>query len=372
MEEQLINAGSVIGKEVLNLEDGTFAGKVQNLLIDEETKCIIGLQLKQKGRLNGKNMAPYSVVKAFGSHAVTINTISNLVTVNGKDIVAMPIVTIDGTVLGRVFDYTFTSTGEIAEYILTDGIIKGALAQKMVLSAEKVKSIGKDVIIAALGVTEDDLLQVDHDVYGKWQEIDDILADLDEENGSEEFADAKEHTTENTAYEERFDEFTNRLNKTIENIAECIREVNTEELADKFKEQADRLNEETKNFLGLMKERLKNSKLADWNLDEFKAKTHKNNAEEDLAAKIVEQLSDMTVAKPLLDAGGNVIVWPGQVIGQAEVKEAIQCGKLQELLDLAVPFSEESEVKIDEEKCAQAGNLTESVESNQEAADNQQ
>ena len=61
MEEQLINAGSVIGKEVLNLEDGTFAGKVQNLLIDEETKCIIGLQLKQKGRLNGKNMAPYSV-----------------------------------------------------------------------------------------------------------------------------------------------------------------------------------------------------------------------------------------------------------------------------------------------------------------------
>lgn len=37
----------------------------------------------------------------------------------------------------------------------------------------------------------------------------------------------------------------------------------------------------------------------------------------------------------MLDEEGNVIVWPGQIIGKEEIKVALRSGKLQDLLDLA-------------------------------------
>ena len=54
-----------------------------------------------------------------------------------------------------------------------------------------------------------------------------------------------------------------------------------------------------------------------------------------MAADLVAQLEDLTVEKPVLDEEGNVIVWPGQIIGKEEIKTALRCGKLQDLLDLA-------------------------------------
>lgn len=63
-----------------------------------------------------------------------------------------------------------------------------------------------------------------------------------------------------------------------------------------------------------------------------------------MAADLVAQLEDLTVEKPVLDESGNVIIWPGQIIGKEEIKTALRCGKLQDLLDLAtVSLLEEHE-----------------------------
>ena len=63
---------------------------------------------------------------------------------------------------------------------------------------------------------------------------------------------------------------------------------------------------------------------------------------------IVGQLKGKTVEKPLLNEDGTAIVWPGQVIGLKEAKQAIQAGKLQELLELATVSLYQEEVKEDE------------------------
>lgn len=366
MNETIINAGSIIGKDILNLENGTFAGKVQNLTVDASGKCIVGILVKGKGFLSGKNMIPFSAVKAFGAHAVTVTSLESQMAATGRDIVAMPVVTIDGTILGKVFDYAFAKEdGQIVEYVLANSLLKGAFANKGSLKGEAVKSIGKDVVIAKEGITENDLTQPEDDIYSTWQEIDDILADLDEENSQ--FDEDKTKQDKESQYEEQFDDITNRINKTIEEVADHIREIDTEELADKFKEQADKFGEEAKGLLSLIKEKLQNSKIVDIDLedikDELKQKVMKNDRdEENLADKLVEQLKDTTVAKPLLDAEGNVIVWPGQIIGHEEIKETIRKGKLQELMDLAAPFTENSTENDLQEIEENAGVFGETVE----------
>ena len=53
------------------------------------------------------------------------------------------------------------------------------------------------------------------------------------------------------------------------------------------------------------------------------------------------------------DEEGNVIVWPGQIIGKEEVKAALRSGKLQDLLDLAtVSLLEDHEPTVVAEQAA--------------------
>ena len=61
----------------------------------------------------------------------------------------------------------------------------------------------------------------------------------------------------------------------------------------------------------------------------------KDTPEDTLAADLEEQMKGLTVEKPVLDADGNVIAWPGQVLDREKIKLALRAGVLQELLDFA-------------------------------------
>ncbi|MBS5334362.1 MAG: hypothetical protein KHY62_02460, partial [Firmicutes bacterium] len=99
---------------------------------------------------------------------------------------------------------------------------------------------------------------------------------------------------------------------------------------------------------------------------DLKSKMNRREEPEDvLAEDLVAQMEDLTVAKPVLDEEGNVIVWPGQIIGKEEVKTALRSGKLQDLLDLATvslledhptaaaPQAEEAQEEVVAEKSAE-------------------
>ena len=85
--------------------------------------------------------------------------------------------------------------------------------------------------------------------------------------------------------------------------------------------------------------------------DSIKSKiTRKEEPEDVLAADLVSQLENLTVEKPVLDEDGNVVVWPGQIIGKEEIKAALRGGKLQDLLDMATVslLKEEPAVSVEE------------------------
>ena len=67
-----VNVGSLAGKDILNLENGTFVGKAQNVLVDPANQHVAGVLLRQKGLLGSKNVLALENIKAFGSHTITL------------------------------------------------------------------------------------------------------------------------------------------------------------------------------------------------------------------------------------------------------------------------------------------------------------
>lgn len=325
VNDQLVNVGSVLGKEILNLSDGTFVGRTQNIMVNASEKNVVGILLKQKGLLGNKNIIPLDNVKAFGSHTVTINNFSDVMAVEGVDIIGMSIVTIDGTVLGKVLDFAFDpQSGDICEYVLAGGLLKDLPAEKGILPNNYIVSIGRDVIIAQEKINSSDLANYDDAFYYNWQEIDALLEDLSEEETSS--------ADNETNLDDLVEDLTLKVNKTIEDVTDKLKEVNTEGIADKLKLQADKFTEEARDLLGSVKSK-------------FVTKDKKASSETALAEQIVEQLQGSTVEKPLLDEEGNVIIWPGQIIGVEEVMYAVNVGKLQDLIGLTTPliFAEDIE-----------------------------
>lgn len=63
----LINIGSIMGKDILNLTDGTMVGKVCGVVLTPDNK-VAGLKVKEKKFMGNVNIVPFENVKAFGSY----------------------------------------------------------------------------------------------------------------------------------------------------------------------------------------------------------------------------------------------------------------------------------------------------------------
>lgn len=324
-----VNVGSIVGKDVLNLDNGTFVGKAQNILVNPTDRIIAGVLLRQKGLLGSKNVLTLENIKAFGSHTITLNHLDAVASSEGVNILNMPVVTIDGTVLGKVIDFAFDpQSGRIEEYVLTGGILKEQSLSKGVLRGEQISAIGRDVVIAQENITLDDLYPPEEDTYQSWQEIDDLMQDLE----------APDEQLENV-----IEDFTEKINETIDDVESKLQNVSTDDFSEKLKGQAEKFTADAKELFANLREKLQNNKLdTDALKEDLKAKfTPKNAAGEEeaiLIGQIEEQLKGSTVEQPVIDADGNVIIWPGQIIGQEEIKNAITSGKLQDLINLTVPL----------------------------------
>ena len=161
-----VNVGSIAGKDILNLENGTFVGKAQNILVNPADQHVAGVLLRQKGLLGSKNVLALENIKAFGSHTITLTNLSGVQAAEGVNILNMPVVTIDGTVLGKIIDFAFDpANGQIEEYVLSGGLLKNQPVDKGVLRGEQISAIGRDVVIAKENIALDDLYPPEEDTY---------------------------------------------------------------------------------------------------------------------------------------------------------------------------------------------------------------
>lgn len=326
----LINIGSIMGKEILNLADGTMIGKVYGVALTSDKK-VAGLKVKEKKFMGNVNIVPFENVRAFGA-TITVNDVDGATCAEIRDALGKNVITADGNLLGRVEELAFDEkSGEVAEIVIKGELMDTMTGGRGILPGEKIVSFGKDVVIAAENITAEDFHIPTEEFYGDWKSVDEMLDEIDAVDGV---------SFDEDGFEEKIEE---PLEKTIDGFTKAMEDavgkLKDEVTSDKFKEQTerfiDRFGEEAKGLFNEMRDWVKNID-TDGLKEDIKNKMNRREEPEDvLAADLVQQLEDLTVEKPLLDEEGNVIVWPGQIIGKEEIKTALRSGKLQDLLDLA-------------------------------------
>ena len=336
----LVNVGSIMGKDILNLADGTMIGKVCGVALTPDNK-VAGLKVKEKKFMGNVNIVPFENVKAFGA-TITLNDIDGAACAEIRDAIGKNVITADGNLLGRVEELAFDSeNGQVAEIVIKGELMETMVGGRGILPGEKIVSFGKDVVVAAENITAEDFHIPAEEFYGDWKTMDEVLEEIESADDVSFDEDGFEQQSE----EEQVESTIEGITKTME---DAFNKLKDEVTSDKFKEQTDRFidrfGDEAKNLFNEMRLWLKNID-TDGLKEDIKSKINRREEPEDvLAADLVAQLEDLTVEKPVLDEDGNVIVWPGQIIGKEEVKTALRCGKLQDLLDLAtVSLLEERE-----------------------------
>ncbi len=356
----LVNVGSIMGKDILNLAEGTMIGKVCGVALTPDNK-VAGLKVKSKKIMGATNIVPFENVKAFGA-TVTVNGIDGVAFADVRDALGKSVITADGNMLGRVEELAFdTETGDIAEIVIKGELMETMLGGRGILPGEKLVSIGKDVVIAAENISAEDFQAPAEEVYGDWKAVDELLNDIEKENEQIMFEDVDEDEKEEIERDDKIESALEGLTKTME---DALKKLKNEVTSDKFKEQTDqmidRFSTDAKGLFNEVRERVKNI-----DTESIKNRINRREEPEDvLAADLVIQLENLTVEKPVLDEDGNVIVWPGQIIGKEEIKTALRGGKLQDLLDMATVslLKEEAAEAVEDEIEAVVGEAVEAAE----------
>ena len=338
----LVNVGSIMGKDILNLAEGTMIGKVCGVALTPDNK-VAGLKVKSKKIMGTMNVVPFENVKAFGA-TITVNDVDGTACADTRDALGKNVITADGNLLGRVEELAFDAeTGDIAEIVIKGELMDTMLDGRGILPGEKLVSIGKDVVIAVENITAEDFQTPAEEVYGDWKELDELLEDIEKENEQIMFEDIDEDDDTEDKVESTLEGFAKTMEETLKKLKD---EVTSESFKEQTNQAIDRFSAEAKNLFGEMREWVKNI-----DTDSIKSRiTRKEEPEDVLAADLVSQLENLTVAKPVLDEDGNVIVWPGQIIGKEEIKAALRGGRLQELLDMATVSLVKEETAADPEE----------------------
>ena len=333
---ELINIGSIMGKELLNLSDGTMVGKVCGVVLTPDCK-VAGLKVRERKLMSGTITVAFENIKSFGA-TITLHGVSNVMAQETRTVLGKNVITADGNLLGRVEELAFDmETGVVEEVVIQGELMDTMLGGRGILPGDKLLNFGKDVVIAVDNITAADFQQPEEGFYGDWKAMDEVLDSIESETA--EVFDEQDVAADNTEKSSRLENTIDGLTKTLE---ETIQKLKDEVTSDRVKDQTDRLidrvGEETKNIFNELRLMVKNI-----DTEAIKNKIGRKDTPEDtLAADLEEQMKGLTVEKPVLDADGNVIAWPGQVLDKEKIKIALQAGALQEMLDFATVSLEQA------------------------------
>lgn len=342
-----INAKSLLNREVVALRDGSYFGKVQSIGINTGTKMVTGLFIKPKGILSGKVFIPFSGIQSFGDYGVTIKEdfdIDNPIkTMEEKELLEMPVITVNGNLLGFVDNFTFDKTdGTIVEYILSEGLVRDTFRGKGVLPGSKVSRIGKDVIIAVEAVESLNFEEVSEDVESFPSIIEDPIIKIDVEG-----PEIETEVQEDDDREEKERAIEKEWHRALQKV-----KIVSERLTEKIKVQANKVGDEAREFFADAQnvtqkqlERL-NRVIENW---QGKLAVIQNKEDDKFNQQLLDEIKNKTVGCPLYDDEGNSIILPGQVIDSGVVKKAMEKGKLHQLFILVAAKDVEEQVEKVEE-----------------------
>jgi len=327
MVDKKVRALDALGKETILLKDGSLQGKVQSLVVDEQQRSVKGIFVRLKKLLNNLSYSPLERIQAFGTQGVTLK--DELVQDNTgsgyRDILGMPVITLDGSMLGKIDDYIFdTETGLIEEYILSGGLVKDRFQGKANLSGERISLIGKDVILATADLSDEDLEEAVF--FG--EEDPDLIKDENEEERKD-FRENLQETKEFVG--EKFNEGKKSAEKIWNQTLSTAKS-----LSERFVVKAGELGAEAKDSL----EKL-NVKREQW---QEKLKDAKKISKSDLGDKLLAELRGKTVSATLYSDDNELIVEAGATITDEVITKAIELEKTYELMQLVAACEVESQI----------------------------
>jgi sporulation protein YlmC with PRC-barrel domain len=147
-----MNVGDLIGKSVVSMSEGENVGKVQDLLVDTESVCIVALVLDAGSE---KRSLLMSDVRSVGPDAITVDTATFVDSADARiagsvrplsDLRALTVVDGSGTALGTVDDLAIESNGKVESLMLSHGGVFGVGARRATMPATCVRSFGSKLL----------------------------------------------------------------------------------------------------------------------------------------------------------------------------------------------------------------------------------
>jgi uncharacterized protein YrrD len=183
---------SLIGKDVLSLEDGVKLDTVSDVVIDPEGRRMVAIIVTEGGLLSSSQVVPTDEVTSYGKDAVIVRNKASVVSVsdhpelremidhNGK-IIGKKVFTSSGDDQGSISDIYFDEpSGAVVGYEVSGGLIGDAAKGTSYLGTDEVTSIGKEVIF----VPPDVAATLDSQVGGLQGAVKDAGDKLGGKNGS--------------------------------------------------------------------------------------------------------------------------------------------------------------------------------------------
>lgn len=157
---------SLIGKDILTLEDGAKLEKVNGVIVDPGGQRLVALVVDQGGLMSSTRVVPIEEVSSFGRDAVVIGGRGSIVTTaeapglkqlveQSEKIVDKKVFTVTGDEQGTIADIYFDeSSGKVLGYEVSGGVIGDVAKGTSYLPSEEITSIGTDVVLVAPEVAD--------------------------------------------------------------------------------------------------------------------------------------------------------------------------------------------------------------------------
>jgi uncharacterized protein YrrD len=123
-ERIMKNAREVVGMHVMDLSEGGSIGRVKSLVFNPSTRRVKALEVGERSLFRKSlKQVSFSAIRSFGSDKVTLhsfdaapedNQAQDTTETQGKMLAGKRLITVDGTLVGTVDDFSFsTENGEL-------------------------------------------------------------------------------------------------------------------------------------------------------------------------------------------------------------------------------------------------------------------
>ena len=149
---------SIIGKDVLSLEDGVKLETVSDVVIDPTGSRLVAIVVSEGGFLSSSQVVPTAEVTSYGKDAVLVRSKESVISVaaqpelramvdHDEKIVGKKVFTSTGEAEGSISDIYFEElTGAVVGYEVSSGPLGDVAKGTSYLATDEITSIGKEVV----------------------------------------------------------------------------------------------------------------------------------------------------------------------------------------------------------------------------------